>query len=70
MALVAAKYVIPLSSKAVIGVVVPTVPVKGPIIESAHVKLVPKFLYAFQQKPTPLSKNSMAGCPNGFNPTQ
>jgi len=43
---VAAKYIILLSSKAVNRVVVPIVSVKGPIIESAHVKPVPKFLYA------------------------
>ena len=59
----------PLSSKAVNGVVVPAVSIKGPITKSTHVKPVPKFLYALQQKPTPLSKNSTAGCLNGFNPT-
>lgn len=53
-ALVAAKFVIPLSLKAVNEVVVPTMLVKGPIIESTHVKPIPKFLYALQQKPTPL----------------
>ena len=42
----ATRYVIPLSLKAINEVVVPRVSVKGPIIELAHVKLVPKFLYA------------------------
>ena len=64
-----AKYVIPFSSKVVNGVVVPTMFVKRLITESTHVKPVPKFLYALQQKPTPLSKNLTAGCPNGFNLT-
>ena len=57
-----AKYVIPLSSKAVNEVVVPRVSVKGIMTELAHVKPVPKFPYALQQKPIPLSKNFTAGC--------
>ena len=47
-ALVPAKYVIPLSSKAVNEVVVPRVSVKGIMTELAHVKPVPKFPYALQ----------------------
>ena len=39
-ALVVAKYVIPFSSKAVNGVVVPALFVKGPMTESAHVKTI------------------------------
>ena len=68
-ALVIAKYVIPFSLKAVNGVVVPGVSIKGSITKLAHVKPVPKFLYAFQQKPTLLSKNLTTGCLNNFDLT-